>query len=276
MDVYITGSYDEWTQGILWIDTVWTTEGGEVNKNTNIVDYATMNANAGEWIHVTFDAMVRDFDVLRMDTRFATIDVSEAGNAVFIMAANFKSAESFNYKNVVITAKEVVGPEDPEQPDEPDTPVDPEQPVIDGTAMPAGEQKTSGANGYYQAAVGLSTDLAVGTAVTVEMDVYITGAYDEWTQGILYVDSVWTMEGGELNKNTNLVNYATMNANVGEWIHVTFEATVRDFDVLRMDTTFATIDVSEAGNAVFIMAANFKSAESFNYKNVTITAKAVD
>ena len=266
MDVYITGSFDQYTQGILWIDSVWTAAGGEVNKNTNILNYTTMNASAGQWIKLSFDATVRDFKVLRMGTEFATIDVSKAGKAVFIMAANFTSAESFNYKNVTITAKDV----------EPDTPVDPEQPVIDGTAMPAGTQKTSGANGYYQAAVGLSTNLAVGTAVTVEMDVYITGSFDQYTQGILWIDSVWTAAGGEVNKNTNILNYTTMNASAGQWIKLSFDATVRDFKVLRMGTEFATIDVSKAGNAVFIMAANFKSAESFNYKNVTITAKAAD
>ena len=63
-----------------------------------------MDENAGSWIHLSFEATVRDFDVLRTSGEFATIDVSSAGNAVFLFAKNFKSAESFNYKNVVITA----------------------------------------------------------------------------------------------------------------------------------------------------------------------------
>ena len=63
-----------------------------------------MSENAGQWITVTFEAVVRDFDVLRMNTDYATMDVSSYGTAVFLMARNFKSAESFNYRNVVITA----------------------------------------------------------------------------------------------------------------------------------------------------------------------------
>ena len=138
--------------------------------------------------------------------------------------------------------------------------------------MPAGTQKTANPNGYYQSFVGLSTDLAVGTEVTVEMDVYITGSYDQYSKGIRWIDTVWTTEGGEVNAATTLVTPAMMDEKAGQWIHLTFNATVRDFDVLRLDTSYATMDVSAAGNAVFVAADSFKSEDSFNYRNVVITA----
>ena len=249
MQIYITGSYDQYSSGIKWVDTVWSIGGGEVNSAPTIVSIATMDENKGQWITVEFDAVVRDFDVLRDGVEYATVDVSSYGNAVFLFAKGFKSAESFNYKNVVIKT------DDP------------------GVAMPAGTQKTSNPNGYYQSAVGLPTEFVAGTRVTVEMDVYITGAYDQWSDGILWIDEVYTKDGGEIHNNSiKLVDVAMMDANAGKWIHLTFEATVRDFDVLRTSGEFATIDVSSAGNAVFLFAKNFKSAESFNYRNVVITA----
>jgi hypothetical protein len=103
MEIYVTGTYDQWTDGIKWVDTVYSTAGGEVNAAPTIVDNATMSANAGKWITVTFDAVVRNFSVLRMDSSFSTMDVSSYGNAIYLMAKNFKSAASFNYRNVVIT-----------------------------------------------------------------------------------------------------------------------------------------------------------------------------
>ena len=162
------------------------------------------------------------------------------------MAKNFKSANSFNYRNVDIAW------EDP------------------GVAVPNGTQKSTNANGFYQAFVGLPTDAPVGTKVTVTMEIMVTGTYNEYTDGIFWVDTVWSTAGGEVNAKTNLVNKDMMSANAGKWIAVTFEATVRDFDVLRMDTAYPTIDTSSYGNAVFLMAKNFKSANSFNYRNVVI------
>ena len=244
MDIMITGAYNEYTDGILWVDTVYTTEGGEVNSAPTIVSVATMNENGANWIHVEFEATVRNFNVLRMDTGYSTMDVSAYGNAVYLMAKNFTSAESFNYKNVTMTKIK---------------------------AVPAGAEKTN-PNGFYQAFVGLSTELEVGTTVTVSMDIMITGTYNEYTDGILWVDTVYTTEGGEVNSAPTIVSVATMNENGEKWIHVEFEATVRNFNVLRMDTGYSTMDVSAYGNAVYIMAKNFTSAESFHYKNVVITA----
>ena len=245
MDVYVTGTYDQYTQGIKWVDTVWTTSGGEVNNSPTIVDYATISANAGNWIHVTFNATVRDFVVLRLNGNYTTMDTSAYGTAVYLVAHSFTSAESFNYKNVTITS-----------------------------AVPLGVEKTSGnAKQYRQAFVGLPVDAPVGTAMTVEMDIYITGTYDQYTQGIKWVDTVWTTSGGEVNAATTIVDYATISANAGQWIHVAFEATVRNFAVLRLnDQEYATMDTSAYGTAVYLVAHSFTSAESFIYKNVTMKA----
>ena len=273
MDIYVTGKYDQYSF-IRWVDTVWSVEGGEVNKAPEIANYAQMSENAGQWIHVEFEATVRDFDVLRLNSAYTVMDVSSAGTGVFLMMESFKSAESFNYKNVEITANAV----QPEPEPEPEPEPDPEVPVIDGTAMPAGTEKIAGnAKQYRQAFVGLPTEFAEGTSVTVEMDIYITGTYDQYVQGIYWVDTVWTTAGGELNGVTKIVDYATMNANAGKWIHVTFEATVRDFDVLRLnDREYATVDTSAYGTAVYLAVNSFTSAESFNYKNVTITSNVVE
>ena len=245
MDVYVTGTYDQYTQGIKWVDTVWTTSGGELNNSPTIVDYATISANAENWIHVTFNATVRDFVVLRLNGNYTTMDTSAYGTAVYLVVHSFTSAESFNYKNVTITS-----------------------------AVPLGVEKTSGnAKQYRQAFVGLPVDAPVGTAMTVEMDIYITGAYDQYTQGIKWVDTVWTTSGGEVNASTTIVDYATISANAGQWIHVAFEATVRNFAVLRLNNQeYATMDTSAYGTAVYLVAHSFTSAESFIYKNVTMKA----
>ena len=104
MDIKITGTYNEWSSGIKWVDTVYTTEGGEVNIAPTIVSIATMEENGSSWIHVEFVATVRNFAVLRDGVDYATVDMSSYGNAVYLFAKGFTSAESFNYKNVVITA----------------------------------------------------------------------------------------------------------------------------------------------------------------------------
>ena len=136
-------------------------------------------------------------------------------------------------------------------------------------SVPDGVKKS---NGYYQAFVGLSTDYEVGTTVAVGMDIYVTGTVDTayFATEIRWVDSVWTTSGGEVNANPVMLSNAQLIAGAGQWIHVEFEATVRNFSVLRMDSSFTTMDVSAYGNAVYIMAKNFKSASSFSYKNVTI------
>ena len=246
MDVFVTGAYDQYSTGIRWVDTVWTTEGGEVNAATTIVGRDLMDANTGKWFHVTFNAMVRNFAVLRINSAYPTVDTSACGNGVYLVADSFKSAESFNYKNVVIKA------EDP------------------GHAVPNGTSKTN-PDKYYQSFVGLSTDLAAGTKVTVEMEIYVTGTFDQYTY-ISWVDTVWTTEGGEVNGETKVVEDDKITENAGKWIKITFEATVRDFSVLRINSAYPTVDTSAYGNAVFLEAANFTSATSFNYRNVVITA----
>ena len=246
MEIFVTGSYDTATY-ISWVDTLWTTAGGEVNNAPKIVTNDTIKASAGEWIKVKFEAFVRDFDVLRLNTAYPTMDVSSYGNAVYLVAYNFKSAESFNYRNVSIAV------DDP------------------GVAMPNGTQKTANANGYHQAFVGLSTEYAAGTKVKVTMEIYVTGTADA-NSAIKWVDTVWTTSGGEVNAAPTIVDYTAMSENAGSWISVTFEATVKEYSVLRLGTEYATVDVSSYGNAVFLFARNFKSVESFNYRNVVITA----
>ena len=245
MDIYVTGTIDS-NASIKWVDTLWSTSGGEVNSSPTIVSYATMSENAGKWIHVEFEAVVHDFAVLRMNSAYPILNVSSYGNAVFLMAMNFKSAASFNYKNVTMTEIK---------------------------SMPNGTQKTANANGYHQAFVGLSTDYEVGTAVKVSMEVYVTGTYDQYSDGIKWVDTLWSTSGGEVNAAPTIVSVATMDANKGQWITVEFEAVVRNFAVLRSGTEYATQDMSAYGNAVYLFAKGFKSTASFNYKNVVITLK---
>ena len=137
--------------------------------------------------------------------------------------------------------------------------------------MPDGTQKTANANNYYQAFTGISTNLAVGTKVAVAMDIYVTGTYDQYSDGIKWVDTVWSNDA--VNNAPTIVNVATMTENSGKWIHVEFEAIVHNFAVLRSTNEYATQDTSSYGNAVYLFAKGFKSASSFNYKNVVITAK---
>ena len=241
MDVYVTGILGSPT-AIKWVDTVWTTSGGEVNSAPTILDYATMTANEGQWISVEFEATVRSFGVLRLGTEYDKVDTSAYGNAVYVLAANFMSAVSFNYKNVQMTEIK---------------------------ATPDGTQKTTNANGYYQAFTGLSTDLAAGTKVAVSMDIKITGTNDQYGGSIYWVDTVYSVAGGEVDAEIKILDARELTADqVGQWVHVEFEATVRDFDVLRMNSAYPILDTSAYGNAVFLMAENFKSAASFNYKNV--------
>ena len=243
MDIKITGTVDS-ASSIQWIDTVWSVDGGESNSTPTIVDYATMSANAGKWIHVEFEATVRDFDILRMNSAYEKVDVSAYGNAVFLMAKNFKSVESFIFDNVEIAV-----------------------------AMPDGMKMTTGGS-YHQSFVALSTDLAVGTAVTVTMDILVTGTHDQYGGTIQWVDAVWSTAGGEVNGDKVILDARELSeTQKGTWVQVTFQATVRKFDVLRAnDRQFATMDVSTDSNGVYLFAKNFTSAKSFDYRNVVITA----
>ena len=243
MDVKITGTVNTQYSAtkIRWVDTIYSNNG--VNGGDVILSNAMLQEAGNEWIHVEFGATVRKFSLLRGDANFSDVDVSAYGNAIYLLAYQFESVESFEYKNVDITA-----------------------------AMPDGMQKTANPNNYYQSFTGLSTDLAVGTKVAVSMDVYVTGTYDQYSDGIKWVDTVWSTSGGEVNEAPTIVTIATMDANKGQWIHVEFEATVRNFAVLRSGVEYATQDMSAFGNAVYLFAKGFKSVASFNYKNVVITA----
>ena len=247
MSIFVTGEYDEYTY-IKWVDTVWTTEGGEINANYDVLTAADITANAGKWVRVTFNATVRSFDVLRLNSAYSTMDVSATEKGVYLVAANFTSELSFNYKDVTIS----VASSDV------------------GKAMPAGTQKTANANGYYQAFVGLPTAYAVGTVVKVSMEIYVTGTYDQYSSGIKWVNSVYTTEGGEANETPTIVSVEEMDAQKGQWITVEFEATVRNFAVLRTGVEYATQDMSAYGNAIYLFAKGFKSEASFNYRNVAI------
>ena len=139
--------------------------------------------------------------------------------------------------------------------------------VIDGTAMTAGGANNTG-NGYYQSYTGLKTNLEVGTAVTVEMDVFVTGTFNEYSY-IDVVKDVWSVAGGESKDGTSITS--TIITGDSGWHHVTFTATVKNFSALRMNTQYEVQDTSAIGNAVYLIVQN-RSESSFNYKNVTITA----
>ena len=247
MSIFVTGDYDEYTY-ISWVDTVWSTSGGEINANYDVLTATQITENAGKWVRVTFNATVRSFDVLRLNSAYPTMDVSAAEKGIYLLAANFKGEASFNYKDVTIS----VASSDV------------------GKAMPAGTQKTANANGYYQSFVGLPTAYEVGTVVKVSMEVYVTGTYDEYSSGIKWVNTLYSTEGGEVNEAPTIVSLETMDANKGKWITVEFEATVRNFAVLRTGVEYATQDTSAYGNAIYLFARGFKSEASFNYRNVAI------
>ena len=105
MDILATGTVDTQysVSCIKWVDTVYSNNA--IHDSGTIVSNAELQANAGTWIHVEFEATVRNFSLLRGDAEFSEIDVSAYGNAVYLCASQFKSAESFIYRNVVIAAK---------------------------------------------------------------------------------------------------------------------------------------------------------------------------
>lgn len=242
MDIYVTGTVDTQYSAtdIKAISTVHADN--SPFAKTTILSNAQLQTVSG-WVTVEFDAYVRNFTSLRGDANFSEMDVSAYGNAVYIIAYQFKSAESFNYKNVQIREMET---------------------------MPTGMKST--VNNYYQSFVGLSTDAAVGTKVTVSMDVKVTGTHDQWGGTIHWVDSVWTTTGGEVNANTTILDARNLTAEQKDaWVHVEFEATVRNFTVLRENASqFTTMDTSAYGNAVYLMAKDFTSNESFIFDNVEI------
>ena len=125
-------------------------------------------------------------------------------------------------------------------------------------------------NMYYQSITGLTTNIAVGTTVTVEMDVQVTGTFDSYSN-VYWINDVYTPAGGESDKSRTSITSLIDTSDKTTWQHVTFTATVRDFPNLRYNSSYPITDTSAYGNAVYLLAMN-KSADSFNYKNVTITA----
>ena len=192
------------------------------------------------WKRITFNAIVRNFAKLRDGASFPEADTSAYGNAVYIIAMN-KTAESFNYKDVSIVKVD---------------------------SMTTGGDNGNNADKYYQSITGLSTDLEVGTVVTVEMDVYVTGTFNSYSK-VFWINDVYTVSGGESDKSRTDITSVIVTEESG-WHHVTFTATVRNFPNLRYNSAYTTQDTSSYGNAVYLLSMN-KSGNSFDYKNVTIT-----
>ena len=238
MDVYVTGTFND-SYGIYWVDSVWSAAGGESNARTNIKSTTIIDTDYSGWQHVTFTATVRNFSTLRYDTNYPIADTSSFGNAVYLLSVN-KSADSFKFKNVVITEEY--------------------------RSLKSGGAKTP-ANGFYQSMTGLTTDLAVGTTVMVDMDVNITGSFNEYSS-IYCVDDVYSVAGGERKTSTNIKT--TIVTGEEGWHHVTFFATVRNFPVLRLNSAYTETDTSAFGNAVYLLTEN-NSVAAFNYKNVVLT-----
>ena len=236
MDIYVTGTFNQYS-GIYWLDTVYSNN--LWHDAPKIITGDEAAASAGTWQHISFTATVRNFASCGI---FAAVDTSALGNAVYLLSRQ-KSADSLNYKNVQI-AKEY-------------------------ESMIPGGDNGNNADTYYQSIAGLMTELAVGTSVTVSMDVYVTGTFNSYSN-IFWIDDVYTVAGGESDKARTKITDIIVTEDTG-WHHVTFTATVRNFSNLRYNASYPVVDTSAYGNAVYLLSMN-KSAYSFNYKNVVITA----
>lgn len=236
MDVSVTGTYGEYSS-IRTVDSLW--GDGTVNEGVMLKD--TVKVNQKGWHHVSFVATVREFDAIRIENAYQPMNTAKDGKAIFLLSQN-ESVDAFNYKNVEIQKLD--------------------------SMIPAGNNANS-ADMFYQSVTGLKTDLDVGTAVEVELDVQVTGSFNEWCQ-IVWVDEVWSAEGGEADKKATRIDSLFDYANTG-WQRIKFSATVRNFPVLRFNGGYAQkADTSAFGNAVYLMAMN-KSENSFSYKNVKIS-----
>lgn len=236
-DALLTGTFDKYCQ-IYWIDKVWTAEGGEANADDTRIEKLFNYSNTG-WQKIKFSATIREFPVLRVGVDYPVYDTSKMGKGVYLLSMN-PSENSFSYKNVKISTVP--------------------------SMIPAGDNN-NGADLYYQSVAGLKTDLAEGTAVNVNMDVMITGTFNEWVSirwvNTLYSnDLIW--ESPDIIKGADAVAMKD-----GAWHHINFEATVRNFAKVGIYSAF---DTSAIGNAVYL-ASNQKTSDAMNYKNVVITAK---
>ena len=99
------------------------------------------------------------------------------------------------------------------------------------------------------------------------MDVEVTGTFNSYS-GVWAANTVYSETGGELNDKVDIISLVTSESG---WHHITFTATVRNFPTLRRNSAYPVVDTSAYGNAVYLLSMN-KSADSFNYKNVVITA----
>lgn len=241
MDIYITGTFDTYTR-IYGVEGVWAVPDGEtINSDSAIVLFsgATDAATATTWKHLKFSTTVKSLSLLRLSEEYGAIETN-CEKGVYLVAANFTSVSSFYYKNVTITAES-------------------------GTVVPDGGTKK---NGYHQSIVGLKTDLAEGTAVTVEMEIAVIGEHDAWGGDIEWIDTVY--DTNATLSSTVVIGRADIKK--GIWVKVTFNAVVRNFSSLAFDTDMGFVDTSSVGTAVYIGGRNFTTADSFIYKNVTITA----
>ena len=117
---------------------------------------------------------------------------------------------------------------------------------------------------FYQSYAALKTDLPVGTSVNVEMDVSVTGTYGQYSS-IRTVDSLW----GDGTANEGVMLKDTIGVNQKGWHHVSFVATVREFDAFRIEKDYQLMNTSKDGKAIFLLSQN-ESVDAFNYKNVEI------
>ena len=234
MDIYITGTFNQYS-GIYWLDTVYSNN--LWNNAPSIMSGTDAAASAGSWQHISFIATVRNFASCGI---FAAVDTSAYGNAVYLLSRQ-KTEDSLNYKNVQI--------------------------VKEYDSMIPGGDNGNNADRYYQSIAGLPTELAVGTSVTVSMDVEVTGTFNSYS-GVWAANTVYSETGGELNDKVDIISLVTSESG---WHHITFTATVRNFPTLRRNSAYPVVDTSAYGNAVYLLSMN-KSADSFNYKNVVITA----
>ena len=234
MDIYITGTFNQYS-GIYWLDTVYSNN--LWNNAPKIITGDEAVASAGTWQHISFTATVRNFASCGI---FAAVDTSAYGNAVYLLSRQ-KTEDSLNFKNVQI--------------------------VKEYESMIPGGNNGNTADTYYQSIAGLMTDLEVGTSVLVEMDVNVTGTFNSYS-GIWAANTVYSAAGGELNDKVDITSLVTSEEG---WHHISFTATVRNFEALRRNSAYPVVDTSAYGNAVYLLSMN-KSVDSFNYKNVVITA----
>ena len=235
MDVSVTGTYGQYSS-IRTVDSLW--GDGTVNEGVMLKD--AIGVNQKGWHHVSFVATVREFDAFRIEKDYQLMNTSKDGKAIFLLSQN-ESVDAFNYKNVEIQKLD--------------------------SMIPAGKNSK---NAYQQSLAVLPSDLAIGTSVDVEFDALLTGTFDEWCQ-IYWIDKVWTAEGGEANAEETRIEKLFDFANK-DWQHIKFSANIREFPALRVGTDYPIYDTSKMGKGVYLLSMN-PSEQSFNYKNVVITAK---